>query len=64
MPSRPFPTTRSADADVSSSRFVLARMQTAAHAPASHYFHVREMTWLAPGATGGSAPGAPDQRPD
>jgi hypothetical protein len=45
---RAFPTPRCVDPDGSSSRFALARMQAAAHAPASHYSHAREVRkWLA-----------------
>jgi hypothetical protein len=58
---RAFPATHIDPAE-SSSRFVHARMQTAAHAPAAQYVHFRDMgTWLIPDAT---AESALDGRPD
>jgi hypothetical protein len=45
-----FPTTHIGSAE-SPSRFVLTRMQTAAHAPAAQYINMRDMgTWLVPQA--------------
>jgi hypothetical protein len=63
--SRAVPAPRRVDPDDTSSRFVLARLQAAAHASTPYYFRIREISpWHAPEATAESSRKGSDRRPD
>jgi hypothetical protein len=59
------PPRRRVDPAATSSRFVLARLQAAAHASTPYYFRMREMgPWHAAEASVDSSREASDRRPD
>jgi hypothetical protein len=61
--SKPVPVARCADPAATSSRFVLARLQAAAHTSTSDYFRMREMApWQAAVASRRSSRTAGDRR--